>query len=49
LLLRANPGLLPWLSARFVPDSFEWQSFGATVTIAGVAIAIWARFYLGAN
>ncbi len=49
LLLQANPRLLPWLSARFVPDSFEWQSFGATVTIAGVAIAIWARFYLGAN
>jgi protein-S-isoprenylcysteine O-methyltransferase Ste14 len=49
LLLRTNPGLMQWLSARFVPHSFEWQIFGAAVTIAGIAIAIWARFYLGTN
>jgi len=49
LLLRTNPGLMQWLSARFVPRSFEWESLGVAVTIAGIAIAIWARFYLGAN
>jgi protein-S-isoprenylcysteine O-methyltransferase Ste14 len=49
VLLRGNPGLIRWLSARFVPGAFEWQSFGVAVTIAGLAIAIWARFYLGAN
>ena len=48
-LLRSNPGLMQWLSARFVPRTLEWETFGAAVTIAGLVIAIWARFYLGAN
>jgi protein-S-isoprenylcysteine O-methyltransferase Ste14 len=49
VLLRSNPGLMEWLSVRFVPATFEWESLGAAVTVAGLLIAIWARFYLGAN
>jgi protein-S-isoprenylcysteine O-methyltransferase Ste14 len=49
VLLRSNPGLLPWLALRFVPHTFEWQSAGAVITVAGLLIAIWARFYLGKN
>jgi protein-S-isoprenylcysteine O-methyltransferase Ste14 len=49
VLLRMNPGLTEWLALRFVPNTLEWQGLGAVVTIAGVFIAIWARFYLGSN
>jgi protein-S-isoprenylcysteine O-methyltransferase Ste14 len=49
LLLRGTPSLLYWTSTRFVPPTFEWQVIGAVVTVAGVAIGIWARFYLGGN
>jgi protein-S-isoprenylcysteine O-methyltransferase Ste14 len=48
LLLRpeAHSG---WLGARFVPASpiSEWT--GVLLTAAGVAIAFWARWHLGAN
>jgi protein-S-isoprenylcysteine O-methyltransferase Ste14 len=38
-----------WLGARFVPDSpgVEWS--GAVLTAAGIAVAFWARWHLGAN
>jgi len=38
-----------WLGARFVPeiDAVGWV--GVALTAAGVAIAIWARWHLGAN
>jgi protein-S-isoprenylcysteine O-methyltransferase Ste14 len=49
VLLRTSPELMQWMAARFVPGTFEWQSFGAAVTIGGVLIAIWARFYPDAN
>ena len=49
LLLRSNPGLTRWLAARFVPQTVECEICGVAVTMAGLAIAIWARFYLGAN
>jgi protein-S-isoprenylcysteine O-methyltransferase len=49
VLLRSNPGLMPWLAVRFVPRTFEWESAGAVVTVAGLVTAIWARFYLGRN
>jgi protein-S-isoprenylcysteine O-methyltransferase Ste14 len=49
LLLRSNPGLMRWLAARFVPHTFEWEICGVAVTMAGLGIALWARFYLGAN
>ncbi len=49
VLLRSNPGLTSWLAVRFVPRAFAWESFGVAVTITGLLIAMWARFYLGAN
>jgi protein-S-isoprenylcysteine O-methyltransferase Ste14 len=49
LLLRINPGLNEWLAVRFVPTPVSWQYFGAAITVAGGAVAIWARFYLGGN
>ena len=38
-----------WLGVRFVPasDTVEWT--GVALTAAGVAMAIWARWHLGAN
>jgi len=38
-----------WLGARFVPlnPAVEWA--GVLVTAAGVAVAFWARWHLGAN
>jgi protein-S-isoprenylcysteine O-methyltransferase Ste14 len=38
-----------WLSARFVPDVMSVQWIGVLLTAAGVAVAIWARWHLGAN
>jgi protein-S-isoprenylcysteine O-methyltransferase Ste14 len=49
VLLRATPSLLYWTSTRFVPLTFEWQVIGAILTVVGVTIGIWARFYLGGN
>jgi protein-S-isoprenylcysteine O-methyltransferase Ste14 len=38
-----------WLGARFVPASPITEWTGVLLTGAGVAIAIWARWHLGAN
>jgi protein-S-isoprenylcysteine O-methyltransferase Ste14 len=40
---------LGWLGARFVPanPTVEWA--GVLLTAAGVAVAFWARWHLGAN
>jgi protein-S-isoprenylcysteine O-methyltransferase Ste14 len=38
-----------WLGARFVPASDSAGWVGVALTAAGVAIAIWARWHLGAN
>jgi protein-S-isoprenylcysteine O-methyltransferase Ste14 len=38
-----------WLGARFVPDTAAVHWTGVLLTAAGVAIAVWARFHLGAN
>jgi protein-S-isoprenylcysteine O-methyltransferase Ste14 len=38
-----------WLGARFVPASDAAAWIGVVVTAAGVAIAFWARWHLGAN
>jgi protein-S-isoprenylcysteine O-methyltransferase Ste14 len=38
-----------WLGARFVPESDVAGWVGVALTAAGVAIAIWARWHLGAN
>jgi protein-S-isoprenylcysteine O-methyltransferase Ste14 len=38
-----------WLSAPFVPHTPLVEWLGVVVMTSGVAIAIWARFHLGAN
>jgi protein-S-isoprenylcysteine O-methyltransferase Ste14 len=38
-----------WLSKRFVPDSAAAAVIGVSLTAAGVAFSIWARWHLGAN
>jgi protein-S-isoprenylcysteine O-methyltransferase Ste14 len=38
-----------WLGARFVPASDAAGWVGVVLTAAGVAIAFWARWHLGAN
>jgi protein-S-isoprenylcysteine O-methyltransferase Ste14 len=38
-----------WLGTRFVPDTPSVQWLGVVIMAAGVAIAFWARFHLGAN
>ena len=38
-----------WLGARFVSESDAIAWIGVLLTAAGVAIAIWARWHLGAN
>jgi protein-S-isoprenylcysteine O-methyltransferase Ste14 len=38
-----------WLGGRFVPDTAAVRWTGVLLTAAGVAIAVWARFHLGAN
>ena len=42
--LRLGP--LAW---RFIPQSSSADYIGLALTVAGVAFAIWARFYLGRN
>lgn len=38
-----------WLAARFVPDTLTVAWLGVLLTAAGVAVAFWARYHLGAN
>src|SRR5712664_3234090 len=38
-----------WLGARFVPASDAAAWIGVALTAAGVAVAFWARWHLGAN
>jgi protein-S-isoprenylcysteine O-methyltransferase Ste14 len=44
-------GRLPWgpLGVRVIPRSFVLGNAGLALTIAGIAFALWARFYLGRN
>jgi protein-S-isoprenylcysteine O-methyltransferase Ste14 len=37
------------LDRRFLPDSQIWTWVGIVLTVCGIALAIWARSYLGAN
>jgi len=48
-LYRPQAHYYGWLGARFVPFSAAAQWAGVALTMAGVAIAIWARFHLGSN
>lgn len=43
-----DPRLGP-LNLRFVPERLWVVSLGAAATVAGVALAIWARWHLGKN
>ena len=43
---QAHFGPLDW---RFLPDSQTWTWVGIVLTACGIALAIWARSYLGAN
>jgi protein-S-isoprenylcysteine O-methyltransferase Ste14 len=38
-----------WLATRFAPASPSIGKFGVTVTVVGIALAIWARWHLGEN
>src|SRR5438552_2624580 len=38
-----------WLGARFVPANLAVEWAGVLLTAAGVAVAFWARWHLGAN
>ncbi|MGB8475134.1 MAG: isoprenylcysteine carboxylmethyltransferase family protein [Candidatus Acidiferrum sp.] len=38
-----------WLGARFVPAGTSYKWLGVALTAAGTALAIWARWHLGAN
>jgi len=38
-----------WLGARFVPEAAATRWIGAALTLAGVALAIWARWHIGGN
>lgn len=38
-----------WLGARFVPPFELFGIIGTIVTIAGIGLAIWARWHLGTN
>jgi protein-S-isoprenylcysteine O-methyltransferase Ste14 len=49
LLLFYRGTSLGWLGKRFVPDSSAAAVIGLSLTAAGVAFAIWARWHLGAN
>ena len=48
-LLSRSEAHYGWLGARFVPASDAAAWIGVAFTAAGVAIAIWARWHLGAN
>jgi protein-S-isoprenylcysteine O-methyltransferase Ste14 len=48
-LLSRPEAYYSWLGTRFVPDTAAVQWIAVLLTAAGVAIAIWARWHLGAN
>jgi protein-S-isoprenylcysteine O-methyltransferase Ste14 len=49
LLLFYHATSVGWLGKRFVADSSAAAVIGVSLTAAGVAFAIWARWHLGAN
>jgi protein-S-isoprenylcysteine O-methyltransferase Ste14 len=48
-LSRPEAHFYPILGNRFVPDTALMQWIAVLLTAAGIAIAFWARFHLGAN
>jgi len=49
VLLRTDRTLFHLMAVRFVPATAGWQMVGAGITVAGVAVAIWSRYFLGQN
>ena len=49
VLLAVRGPWLPWLSARFLPDTMIVYLLGLLMVVAGLAFAIWARVHLGRN
>jgi protein-S-isoprenylcysteine O-methyltransferase Ste14 len=48
-LMTTRKALSGWLGIRFVADADATRWFGAALTVAGVALAIWARKHIGTN
>lgn len=48
-LLFSNRAAAASLARRFVPSTAMVAYIGVALTIAGIAFAIWARFFLGTN
>jgi protein-S-isoprenylcysteine O-methyltransferase Ste14 len=48
-LLSSSMPRYGWLGNRFLPDTAATQAIGVLLTAAGVGIACWARYHLGAN
>lgn len=42
-------GRIGWLGARFVPATRAMVATGLAIEVLGIALAIWARYCLGAN
>ena len=49
LLMTVRARWLPWLGARFLPDTLIVYLLGLLLVMAGLAFAVWARVYLGRN
>jgi protein-S-isoprenylcysteine O-methyltransferase Ste14 len=48
-LLSTNRAIFPWAQSRVLPRTTVLESIAVALTAAGIALAIWARFYLGQN
>ncbi len=48
-LLFGDTRAVPWLNTRLYPHSFEIATLGVGLTALGIALAVWARFYIGRN
>jgi protein-S-isoprenylcysteine O-methyltransferase Ste14 len=48
-LMFGRAGRVPWLEARLYSRTPPLDILGVALTALGVALAIWARFYLGQN
>jgi protein-S-isoprenylcysteine O-methyltransferase Ste14 len=49
LLLGGPESPVRWLSQRWLPASAVWAWAGVAITIAGLALTVWARSTLGTN
>jgi protein-S-isoprenylcysteine O-methyltransferase Ste14 len=49
LLLFTSPVRVGFLDQRFAPTSAALDAAGLVLTLAGIAFAVWARFFLGTN